>query len=145
MELKYSNLKSLIRRIKDTLLPLAWVKRHLFSKYEPPEIAIVERMLKPNSVILDVGAHAGSWCVNFSKILPQSKIYSFEAFPVYSNALKMTCTALRCQNVEVISSAVLSDAGLNAFVFEDESGDRLTGMNYLENTLAQGNGLSSGS
>lgn len=57
--------------------------------FEPFNLHVLSEILDPQSVILDVGAHIGTFSVVLGKLLPQSRIHAFEPqVPLYSILLK---------------------------------------------------------
>jgi FkbM family methyltransferase len=64
-----------------------------FGRYEPEETDLLLKMLKPNSVIFDVGANAGWISILLSKKILNSVVYAFE--PIQSTY------RLLCRNVEL--------------------------------------------
>lgn len=46
--------------------------------FEPAELALVSRLLKPDSVFFDIGANAGIYSLLASKVSPSAKIFAFE-------------------------------------------------------------------
>ena len=67
-------------------------------RIETPEDEFIKRILKPNSVVIDIGAHWGGFSILFGKLVGEKgKVYSFEASKrnykllrrnIYTNALK---------------------------------------------------------
>ena len=49
-------------------------------KIESPEDEFIKKILKPNSVVIDIGAHWGGFSILFGKLVGEGgKVYSFEA------------------------------------------------------------------
>ncbi len=57
--------------------------------YEKDEINILSKIIKKNSIIIDIGANIGNHSIAFSKIAKE--IYSFEAHPKTFEILKFNC------------------------------------------------------
>lgn len=61
----------------------------LFSAYEPDEVAVLERHLKPGDVFVDVGANIGYLtAVGASLVGPSGQVHSFEPVPEYFHRLE---------------------------------------------------------
>lgn len=57
--------------------------------FEPLNLHVLTKILDPQSVIFDVGAHIGTYSVVLGKTLPKSRIFAFEPqLPLYSLLLK---------------------------------------------------------
>ena len=65
-----------------------------FSAYEPDEVAVLERYLKPGDVFVDVGANIGYLtAIGASLVGPKGQVHSFEPVPAYFARLKALCAA----------------------------------------------------
>jgi FkbM family methyltransferase len=65
-----------------------------FSAYEPDEIAVLERFLKPGDVFVDVGANIGYLtAVGASLVGTAGEVHSFEPVPAYFARLQALCAA----------------------------------------------------
>src|SRR5258705_3937434 len=61
----------------------------LFAAYEPDEIAVLERYLKPGDVFVDVGANIGYLtAVGASLVGPTGPVHSFQPMPEYFQRLE---------------------------------------------------------
>ncbi len=52
-----------------------------FGDYEASELHTIRKFLKKDSVILDIGANIGWYCLNLSKNVPRGRIMAFEPIP----------------------------------------------------------------
>ena len=65
-----------------------------FSAYEPDEVAVLERFLRPGDVFVDVGANIGYLtAIGASLVGPEGQVHSFEPVPQYFARLKALCEA----------------------------------------------------
>ena len=65
-----------------------------FSAYEPDEVAVLERFLRPGDVFVDVGANIGYLtAIGASLVGPTGQVHSFEPVPMYFSRLKALCEA----------------------------------------------------
>jgi len=65
-----------------------------FAAYEPDEVAVLERFLRPGDVFVDVGANIGYLtAVGASLVGPKGQVHSFEPVPAYFARLKALCEA----------------------------------------------------
>ena len=108
-----------------------WTKRHLMHQTPVPEAAVLTAYLKPTDSVLDIGAHAGSWTVALANLVPQGKVYAFEALPYYARVLTATMRLLRKRNVEVVGHPVLDVRKPVQMVWQNPAGNRLTGLTHV--------------
>jgi len=59
------------------------------------------KLLKPNSVVYDIGAYIGTFSIPFA--IEDMKVYAFEGFPDNYNRCKKNCEAYNNINVELIA------------------------------------------
>ena len=65
-----------------------------FAAYEPDEVAVLERYLRPGDVFVDVGANIGYLtAVGASLVGPGGEVHSFEPVPAYHARLRALCDA----------------------------------------------------
>ncbi len=87
--------------------------------YERDQLEYVCRVVRPNSTVFDVGAHAGYYTMALSRVVgPQGRIVAFE--PDASNVARLrhhiAINGLR--NVDVVGAAVLEQVGEARFAGE---------------------------
>lgn len=117
---------------RPVLHTLAWVKRHVLNEHRVPETKVIASFIKPTDVVLDIGAHSGAWTVPLSKMVPQGKVFAFEALPYYARVLKATLRVLRIKNVDVINRPILDENRSVEMVWLDPKGSRLTGLTHVK-------------
>jgi FkbM family methyltransferase len=104
-------------RIHDEpLQPFAIKIPMLLGIYEKETINLVRKLVKPGSVVIDGGAHAGYFTLLFSKLVGRSgKVLAFEIHPKTLQLLRHNTRLL--DNVEVLAAA-LGAADGTATLFE---------------------------
>jgi FkbM family methyltransferase len=118
--------------LKEILQSVVWAQRHRAGKMPVREFEVIRRLLKPDAVAFDVGAHAGSWTVPLSRALPQGHVYAFEALPYYARALRGALKLLRVRNATVVNAAVMEQPRPLHLVWKDSAGHRLTGKTHVQ-------------
>ena len=108
-----------------------WVQRHLRGKLFDADATRAASLLGPSDIVLDVGAHSGSWAVALSKFLPNGHVYAIEALPYYANVLRLTVVLLRRRNVTVLNRAVNATGEHESLVWKNADGERLTGLTHI--------------
>jgi len=104
--------------------------------FEPNERALLTRLLTPGMRVLDVGAHAGFYTLNASKLVgPSGRVMSFEPSPRERERLRTHVRLNRCANVtiEAVALGEASDEG-ELFVFDG----RTTGCNSFHLASSDG-------
>ncbi len=75
--------------------------------YELEKTDAILNAVKPNDIVLDVGAHIGYFSMLMSKIVGDSgRIYSFEPRPLNHKMLTKNIEVNNCSNVTIIKSAI---------------------------------------
>ncbi len=119
-------------RLREIVHTLVWVARHLLGRLRVPAADPLRAHIKTTDVLLDVGAHSGNWSVALSRLVPDGKVYAFEALPYYARVLAVTLRILGKTNVEVVGKPVLNERKSVQLVFRDTSGNRLTGLTHVK-------------
>lgn len=108
------------------------IYRYHFKKNYPLDIDVIKSIVKnDNGIIIDIGAHVGSWTFNLAKCYPQASIIAIEAFPYYYKLLKYTNTFLSFKNIRFLNFAVSDNSGILQLKYLDEDGNHLTGFNHI--------------
>lgn len=96
----------------------------VFGSYEPEQTALVESVVRPGDVVVDVGAHIGYYTLLFSKLVGEKgKVFAFEPAPETFAILERNIERNNIRNV------VLVNAGVGA---RSESGKLHLGANRLD-------------
>ena len=89
--------------------------------YEMEVVDCARKYIKPNSVVLDVGANYGQMSILFASMVGQNgKVYSFDADDFIFEILKKNITANNIGNVVPIFGAVHNVAGETLFFPEQD-------------------------
>ena len=90
-----------------------------FSEFETADFFM--RFLKPDSIVIDVGAHIGEYTLLSSDLVGSSgKVYAFEAQPNTFSTLRENVTLNNLTNVTLNSVAVSDNTGEIEFEIHDE-------------------------
>jgi FkbM family methyltransferase len=77
--------------------------------YEPFETDLLKKLIKPGSVVLDIGANIGYYTLLFAKLVgPEGRVYAFEPDPTNMELLKKNIAVNGYQNV-IMEQKALSD------------------------------------
>lgn len=107
--------------------------RFVKGTYEPIQSAAFQRLIRPGSVVFDVGAHVGYYTVLSSVLAgPSGKVIAFEPLPANLKYLRRHLRLNGCDNVRVLTNCV--GEGSSIARFDDSHG---TGVGHLasEGTL----------
>jgi FkbM family methyltransferase len=93
-----------------------WIWRYRFEVlmgwYERDCDELFRRLVRPGSVVLDIGAHIGVHTRRFSRLAgSQGRVYAFEASPENVAVLRHNVAGGRFRNVEVMHAAVSDRCG----------------------------------
>lgn len=80
---------------------------------------------------MDIGAHAGSWCVPLSRTLSSGRVIAVEALPYYAGTLRVLFALLLRRNIRLVNAAVTREACRVRMVWKDPRGQRLTGLTHV--------------
>lgn len=121
---------------QDRLLGLAhgalWTVRHRRRSYGMPVPDALRERVQPGSAVVDVGAHAGSWTLPLSEMVgADGAVIAYEGLPRYATGLRVVVRLARAHNVAVRDVVLGAEDGAVDMVYQDEAGDRLTGMTHV--------------
>ena len=93
-----------------------WISRWRFEVlmgwYEPESEQWFQKLIRPGSVVLDIGGHLGVHSRRFSKLVGNTgRVYVFEANPENHRVLLHNLKARQYRNAEVLHSAVADRDG----------------------------------
>jgi FkbM family methyltransferase len=84
----------------------------LFGSFEPEETALVESVIKPGDVVIDIGAHIGYYTLLFSKLVGTSgHVFAFEPAPDSCDLLRRNVSTNGLNNVTIVNAAVGDNPG----------------------------------
>lgn len=93
--------------------------------FEPYETTLIESVVKPGDVVLDIGANIGYYTLIFARLVgEQGRVYAFEPDPTNFQLLKKNIRANGYHNVVFINKAVAEVSGpLSLYLCPDNKGD----------------------
>ena len=93
--------------------------------YEPFETQVIQYLVRPGDVVLDVGAHIGYYTLLFSRLVShQGKVLAFEPDPVNFSLLQQNLVLNGCTNVVPYNLALANQGGLiPLYLSSDNAGD----------------------
>src|SRR2546421_6592151 len=84
-----------------------YIKHH--HVWEPWQLELMRRVLKPNAICIDVGANVGINAMFAGLLCPRGRVYAFEPFDAIQKVLRYNITQNGLTNVTAIEKG-LSDA-----------------------------------
>ncbi|MCC5922975.1 MAG: FkbM family methyltransferase [Crocinitomicaceae bacterium] len=114
-----------------------WIQENIYflGDYEKAELQVLEHLLKPGDIFVDVGANFGLYTINAAKIIKENgHIFSFEPFSQSFNALKKNIIQNNIVQITFENKAVGEKSG-NLDLYYDPKSTNLGSVsaNYLEN------------
>ena len=95
-----------------------------FGESERNEIIALKNLIKRNYgdkfTMIDVGANAGWYSINFAKAFPNSRIYSFEPIPNTYSLLLLNIDLNGLTNISTIQSGVSDHEGMATFYYDKQ-------------------------
>ncbi len=80
--------------------------------YEPVETALIKKLIKPNYVVLDIGANIGYYTLMLAKLVGETgKVYAFEPEPRNYHILQQNIEFNNLKNVHVHNTAIAEKSG----------------------------------
>jgi len=95
-----------------------WLGRHVFvsGEYEPATTAIVEALLRPGDIMVDVGANIGYFSLLAAKrVGPQGAVIAFEPMPSTCARLRENVKLNALSQVAVRTEAIYCENGMKEF------------------------------
>jgi len=74
-----------------------------FDCVEKHELNMIRKLVKENSVILDIGANIGWYAVNLPKLIENIRIYSFEPVPETFDYLRQNIEINNLENIKIFN------------------------------------------
>jgi FkbM family methyltransferase len=94
----------------------AGIHRCWLGSYEQEKLHLFARMLRPGSIVFDVGAHAGLYSLlAANRVGSDGHVYAFEPLPQNIDFLNKHLRLNALNNVTVISAAVSDSSGIRHF------------------------------
>lgn len=108
-----------------------------FGTYEGEDSFLMYALIQPNDIVFDIGANLG-WCsLNFSKLVTNGKVFSFEPLPKTFEKCQNNLVLNNTKNVQVYNIALSNQEGEVKFFFNEKSSNSSSMKNLLnyENTI----------
>lgn len=103
-----------------------------FGEYEKEDEPVLFSLVKRSKVILDVGANLGWYSILFSKLNPQSLIYSFEPIQETYDYLVTNLTLNSCSNVKHYQIGLKDKKGVADYYYFPEGSVLASEKNVIE-------------
>jgi len=99
-----------------------------FHYFEPEDVSVFRKFIKPGGVLFDVGANIGQYSLLASKLMGQTgKIYAFEPSQDIQPRLQENINLNAFKNIEIIPYAVAARSGKMKFYRANEEGNQGVG------------------
>jgi len=79
--------------------------------YEHDLLRPIESMVRPDSVVFDIGAHFGFWAIVFSRLCPRGKVFAFEPSPENRSRLLRNIAMNSIENIHIVPFAASDRIG----------------------------------
>lgn len=109
--------------IKMWTLPESWltISMKQAGDFEHNTLVSVRRLVRPGSIVLDIGANIGYYTLEFSKLVgPNGHVYAFEPVSRFFSILKKNTGMLNVQNISLFNFG-LSNEDCTCDIFIDQS------------------------
>ncbi len=122
-----NGLKSLVRwalpkRLQEQLRSHYLTRKVMAGQYVEPEMAMLNSLVNPGQVVLDIGANVGFYTAHLSGLVgPSGRVYSFEPITENFRILERVVKGKRLENVTTIWAAVGREPGEWNMVIPDKS------------------------
>jgi FkbM family methyltransferase len=120
-------------------LPIAWgetVAERRFGVFEPATFDTLNRIVRPGSVVIELGACYGEFTIHFSRLVgPHGRVYSFEPLPKYFAIAERNRLLNGLTNVQLMNQAA-GAAGMTELRLDPEASDpyaflgQISGLSY---------------
>lgn len=101
--------------------------------YEKDYVKAFTQYLRPGFVVFDIGAHAGYFTLNASRIVGnEGQVFAFEPLPHNISLLKKHLRLNSCTNVTLFETAVAGTSGRKRFISRNSFMGHLSGKGELE-------------
>jgi protein-L-isoaspartate O-methyltransferase len=85
--------------------------------WEPHVMALLERIVQPDFVCLDVGANIGAITLPLARLASKGRVYAFEAAPATFDLLKRNIAGNALDNVTAEHAAITARSGDTVEIF----------------------------
>lgn len=94
-------------------------------EYEVLETSLVKKVVKPDNIVVDIGAHIGYYTLIFAKLVgPTGKVFAFEPDPENFSLLKKNIEMNGYKNVILVQKAIADkNSKIKLYLSEENKGD----------------------
>jgi FkbM family methyltransferase len=103
-----------------------------FGEYEKTETSLLLSFLTPASVVLDIGANTGWYCITFGRAVPNGKVLAFEPIPQTLSWLKKNLHLNGIGNVRIFEHGLSDEEKELVFYFHPRVSGATSARNLLE-------------
>lgn len=89
-----------------------------FKNYEPNELKMMRKILKKDSILLDIGANIGWYCLNLAGNVSKGHIFAFEPIPKTYKFLKKNIALNNIKNVKLYNFGLSDKNGEEIFYYD---------------------------
>ena len=133
------NPKKIVKPIFQRVLGLhAYLVLHsifvaLTMKLRPQEGEVLQfiKLLKPDDVVLDIGANVGAMSVLFAKACPEGSIFAFEPIPANFRALRTVLKMFNLKSVSIFPWAIGEKPDVLKMVVPQKGGSIMEGLSHV--------------
>ncbi len=100
-----------------------------FGDYESEEIRMINKFIKEDNIILDIGANIGWYSINLAAKVPHGKVIAFEPIPKTFSYLKKNIALNNIKNIEAYNFGLSDKEEILDFYYDP----KLTGATSLRN------------
>lgn len=83
--------------------------------YEAEKVRVVEKWVKPDMTVYDIGAQAGYYSCIFPRLAHRGKIFSFEPLPENITSLLRHIRMNKLANVQAVHAALAEESRMSGF------------------------------
>ena len=110
------------RMLRVDFAPRAWDSVFFFGEYERPLSKVVESIIRPGDVCLDVGANFGWYTTLLSRLVgPTGKVHAFEPFPASFEKLDDNVNRLPGASNVTINNVAVGDSNKTGAITLDDA------------------------
>ena len=122
-------------------LPISYgetVAQRRFGTFEPWTFDVLDRIVRPGFVVVELGACYGAFTIHLSRLVgPEGRVYGFEPFPKYFEIAERNVALNTLKNVRLFNKAVtsqsMSSVDFSAESISPYSGvEQITGLDYSD-------------
>ncbi len=111
----------------------------VFKQHHRALLPMLRRVIPPDGVVFDVGAHAGQFTKLFAKLAPEGRIYAFEPGSYARIILRAAVRANRLGNVQIVPLALGERSGVAVLTVPvKRSGSYGFGLAHLDDGGGEG-------